>query len=353
MITTNYYNSLYAPYAGRFFHVIWAFSCALGGPFTASKTQIFPDQPDPLQKSRGKGTGSFGKRRNKTHTLCVRCGRRSFHLQKSRCSACAFPAAHNWSVKAIRRKTTGTGRMRYLRHVPRRFKSGFREGRGLSCVLKQRQGAKEPHHQPKDIEESPIKSPSVNSKLLIENFFYLLAQNTPMSFERANSLGTWWERGMILYQLLCQKDREEPSSRFYLICDSNQSFHFLMNLIPGDLLKRVLTAKITLSKQRIGYSKTQSKLTKTGEKDPKQASGSQLAGRLGWEGKRGSTGSGHGWRSTHGEGRESGWFAVRSDWRPESGCREETWVRSDLVEKGVGAAIRVGCACDSGCGDLR
>ncbi|KAL1336951.1 hypothetical protein AAHE18_10G099700 [Arachis hypogaea] len=41
----------------------------------------------------GKGTGSFGKRRNKTHTLCVRCGRRSFHLQKSRCSACAFPAA--------------------------------------------------------------------------------------------------------------------------------------------------------------------------------------------------------------------------------------------------------------------
>uniref|UniRef100_A0A161Y069 Ribosomal protein L37 n=1 Tax=Daucus carota subsp. sativus TaxID=79200 RepID=A0A161Y069_DAUCS len=34
----------------------------------------------------------------------------------------------NWSVKAIRRKTTGTGRMRYLRHVPRRFKSNFREG---------------------------------------------------------------------------------------------------------------------------------------------------------------------------------------------------------------------------------
>ncbi|KAL8204990.1 hypothetical protein R6Q57_010613 [Mikania cordata] len=80
----------------------------------------------------GKGTGSFGKRRNKTHTLCVRCGRRSFHLQKSRCSACAYPAArvrkYNWSVKAIRRKTTGTGRMRYLRNVPRRFKSNFREG---------------------------------------------------------------------------------------------------------------------------------------------------------------------------------------------------------------------------------
>ncbi|KAL4281143.1 hypothetical protein GQ457_03G041660 [Hibiscus cannabinus] len=86
----------------------------------------------PASAPMGKGTGSFGKRRNKTHTLCVRCGRRSFHLQKSRCSACAFPAArkrtYNWSVKAIRRKTTGTGRMRYLRHVPRRFKTGFREG---------------------------------------------------------------------------------------------------------------------------------------------------------------------------------------------------------------------------------
>ncbi|XP_052486096.1 uncharacterized protein LOC105770556 isoform X1 [Gossypium raimondii] len=32
------------------------------------------------------------------------------------------------SENAIRRKTTGTGRMRYLRHVPRRFKTGFREG---------------------------------------------------------------------------------------------------------------------------------------------------------------------------------------------------------------------------------
>ncbi|KAJ0770270.1 putative ribosomal protein L37e [Helianthus annuus] len=49
----------------------------------------------------GKGTGSFGKRRNKTHTLCVRCGRRSFHLQKSRCSACAYPAARVRKCKFI------------------------------------------------------------------------------------------------------------------------------------------------------------------------------------------------------------------------------------------------------------
>ncbi|KAG1367755.1 putative 60S ribosomal protein L37-1 [Cocos nucifera] len=93
-------------------------------------------QKDPMKissfMSKGKGTGSFGKRRNKTHTLCVRCGRRSFHLQKSRCACCGYPSArirkYNWSVKAIRRKTTGTGRMRHLRHVPRRFKSNFREG---------------------------------------------------------------------------------------------------------------------------------------------------------------------------------------------------------------------------------
>jgi large subunit ribosomal protein L37e len=31
-------------------------------------------------------------------------------------------------VKAIGRKTTGTGRMRYLKTLPRRFKNGFREG---------------------------------------------------------------------------------------------------------------------------------------------------------------------------------------------------------------------------------
>tara|TARA_B100001094_G_C17473286_1_gene458447 strand:+ start:197 stop:316 length:120 start_codon:yes stop_codon:yes gene_type:complete len=31
-------------------------------------------------------------------------------------------------MKAIRRNTTGTGRMQYLRTLPRRFKNGFREG---------------------------------------------------------------------------------------------------------------------------------------------------------------------------------------------------------------------------------
>jgi hypothetical protein len=33
-----------------------------------------------------------------------------------------------WGQKAKRRRTTGTGRMRYLKTLPRRFKNGFREG---------------------------------------------------------------------------------------------------------------------------------------------------------------------------------------------------------------------------------
>ena len=48
------------------------------------------------------------------------------------CSACGYPGAktrkYGWSVKAIRRKTTGTGRMRHMSTVHRRFRNGFREG---------------------------------------------------------------------------------------------------------------------------------------------------------------------------------------------------------------------------------
>ncbi|GBM00777.1 putative 60S ribosomal protein L37-A [Araneus ventricosus] len=79
-----------------------------------------------------KGTSSFGKRRNKTHTLCRRCGRSSYHIQKSLCAQCGYPHKrlrhYNWSVKGKRRKTTGTGRLRHLRNVWRRFRHGFREG---------------------------------------------------------------------------------------------------------------------------------------------------------------------------------------------------------------------------------
>ncbi|KAF9324483.1 60S ribosomal protein L37A [Linnemannia elongata] len=85
-----------------------------------------------IQQPATKGTSSFGKRHTKSHTLCRRCGRRSFHNQKKTCAQCGYPAAklrsYNWSEKATRRKTTGTGRMRHLSDVNRRFKNGFREG---------------------------------------------------------------------------------------------------------------------------------------------------------------------------------------------------------------------------------
>ena len=73
-----------------------------------------------------KGTSSFGKRRNKTHTICRRCGtvfvifiqdgkinsklaaQVAFHIQKKTCASCGFPAAkirgYNWSIKVMNRR---------------------------------------------------------------------------------------------------------------------------------------------------------------------------------------------------------------------------------------------------------
>ncbi|RWW08873.1 hypothetical protein GW17_00027661 [Ensete ventricosum] len=75
---------------------------------------------------KGKGTGSFGKRRNKTHTLCVRCGRRSFHLQKSRCGACGYPSSRIRKCDPFR--DTFAGRlMFFLLLVVLRHASGSQE----------------------------------------------------------------------------------------------------------------------------------------------------------------------------------------------------------------------------------
>ncbi|KAK5611189.1 60S ribosomal protein L37 [Crenichthys baileyi] len=90
---------------------------------------IFPSRSP---EAATKGTSSFGKRRNKTHTLCRRCGAKAYHLQKSSCGKCGYPEKrkrkYNWSAKAKRRNTTGTGRLRHLKVVYRRFRNGFREG---------------------------------------------------------------------------------------------------------------------------------------------------------------------------------------------------------------------------------
>ena len=80
-----------------------------------------------------KGTSSFGKRHSKTHTMCRRCGRIAYHIQKKVCSSCGYGHTaqmrrFNWSAKAKRRRTEGTGRMRYKKAMPRLFKNGFRAG---------------------------------------------------------------------------------------------------------------------------------------------------------------------------------------------------------------------------------
>jgi hypothetical protein len=42
----------------------------------------------------------------------------------------------NWAAKAQRRKAPGTGRMRYLKNMTRRFKNGFREGTTAKKIVK-------------------------------------------------------------------------------------------------------------------------------------------------------------------------------------------------------------------------
>lgn len=55
-----------------------------------------------------KGTPSFGKKQKKTHVLCRRCGRHSFHASGGVCSACGFGGAKKikkfkWQWKPIER----------------------------------------------------------------------------------------------------------------------------------------------------------------------------------------------------------------------------------------------------------
>ncbi|OKY79190.1 MAG: Ribosomal protein L37E [Candidatus Methanohalarchaeum thermophilum] len=38
----------------------------------------------------GKGTPSFGKRQDKTHVKCRRCGNKSYNVEKGVCASCGF-----------------------------------------------------------------------------------------------------------------------------------------------------------------------------------------------------------------------------------------------------------------------
>ena len=49
-------------------------------------------------------------------------------------------SADNWATKAQRRRTTGSGRCRYIKNLPRRFKNGFQEG-GIAKSQKKRGAA--------------------------------------------------------------------------------------------------------------------------------------------------------------------------------------------------------------------
>lgn len=86
---------------------------------------------------RGRALGQTGNRRQSQQTGLTACEPPAAYTREPALAArwpmCApptpaCPAADNWSVKAIRRKTTGTGRMRHLKTVQRRFSNGFREG---------------------------------------------------------------------------------------------------------------------------------------------------------------------------------------------------------------------------------
>ncbi|MEJ2241331.1 MAG: 50S ribosomal protein L37e [Candidatus Bathyarchaeota archaeon] len=54
-----------------------------------------------------KGTSSFGKRAHKTlHIKCRRCGRRSYHVNEKRCSACGYGQSpkirkYSWQTKTL------------------------------------------------------------------------------------------------------------------------------------------------------------------------------------------------------------------------------------------------------------
>ncbi|KAJ1061021.1 hypothetical protein K5549_002308 [Capra hircus] len=64
------------------------------------------------------GTSLLGKRPNKTHTLCRRCGSKAYHLQKLTCGKCGYltkqKRKYKWSAK-------------HLKIVYRRFRHGFHE----------------------------------------------------------------------------------------------------------------------------------------------------------------------------------------------------------------------------------
>ena len=91
-----------------------------------------------------KGIGRTGTRNDKTHAPCRRCGKPSYHIQKAICACCGYGKTpkfrrFDWSAKAKRRRTDGTGRTRHLKTIARKAKNGFRESESDSshCCIRQ------------------------------------------------------------------------------------------------------------------------------------------------------------------------------------------------------------------------
>ena len=78
-------------------HSFLVLSCSHRRQFLPSRPALLKNQ-NPILPT--------GKRHNKTHTLCRRCGRTTFHIQKSTCSSCGYPAARirkcEWILLAVR-----------------------------------------------------------------------------------------------------------------------------------------------------------------------------------------------------------------------------------------------------------
>ena len=56
-----------------------------------------------------KGTPSQGKRNKKTHIICRRCSRHSYHVRKKSCAACGFGRTkkirtYSWKWKTVTRE---------------------------------------------------------------------------------------------------------------------------------------------------------------------------------------------------------------------------------------------------------
>ncbi|MBI2970973.1 MAG: 50S ribosomal protein L37e [Candidatus Aenigmarchaeota archaeon] len=66
-----------------------------------------------------KGTPSMGRHQSITHIRCKRCGRHSYHIRKSSCSACGYPRAkirnEAWRWKTFNRSRRKALKIKHMK----------------------------------------------------------------------------------------------------------------------------------------------------------------------------------------------------------------------------------------------